>query len=75
MSQVGNLAGKPYATWGATSAAAPHVAGVAALIFQKKPNLALADLVKQLEAKARPAPPKEQFGEGKVDAKKSRDAV
>lgn len=69
------LAGKNYVDMDGTSMATPHVSGVAALMFQKKPNLSLADLVKQLKGKARPTPPKQEFGDGKVAAKASFDAV
>jgi subtilisin family serine protease len=74
-SQLAKVAGQSYVTASGTSAAVPHVSGVAALMFEKKPNLAQADLVTHLKGKARATPPKDQFGDGKVDAKASRDAV
>ena len=73
--QLTVLAGKKYVNSDGTSMSTPHVSGVAALMFQKKPNLSLADLVKQLKGKARQTPPKQQFGDGKVAGKASFDAV
>ncbi len=73
--QLTVLAGKNYVDSSGTSMATPHVSGVAALMFEKKPNLALADLLKHLKDKARATPPKQQFGDGKVTAKASFDVV
>jgi subtilisin family serine protease len=75
LSDLLRAAGQPYVTSGATSAAAPHVAGVAALMFKKKPTLKQADLLAKLKGKARATPPKDRFGGGKVDAKESYDDV
>jgi subtilisin family serine protease len=65
----------PYASNNGTSAAAPHVSGVAALMFEKNASLARDELVKQLRNHARPPQQADTFGAGRVDAKASRDAV
>ena len=46
-----------YAFFNGTSAACPHVAGVAALMLQKNPNLTAAQIENILESSAMPLPP------------------
>lgn len=67
--------GRRYMDLQGTSMAAPHIAGVAALMFEKKPDLSPADIVQALENKARSPKTANTFGAGRVDAKGSRDAV
>jgi subtilisin family serine protease len=74
-SYVKVLTGAQYAILDGTSMAAPHVSGVAALMFEKNNNLTRADLLKRLQDHARPPNQPDEFGAGRVDAKASRDAV
>jgi subtilisin family serine protease len=77
LAQLFGLGRAPYGSFSGTSAAAPHVAGVAALMFQKKPSLTQADLVKKLKDNVRPPQPPDgdTFGKGMVDGAKSHGAV
>ncbi len=69
-------AGGLYAEWQGTSMAAPHVSGIVALLFEKKKNLSLAQVLKALRDKARPPNNKpNDFGAGQAHAKASHDAV
>jgi serine protease len=59
-----------YAPYVGTSAAAPHVAGVAALIISNEPSLTLADIELRLTMTARPFPgPCQGCGTGIVNAR------
>ena len=51
-----------------TSAAAPQVAGVAALLLSREPGLTLAQVKSRLYGAAQPWGPSTRFGSGKVDA-------
>jgi subtilisin family serine protease len=74
-----SLAGIPqYAYVSGTSAAAPHVAGVAALLAGAFPGAALATVEQTLRATARdlgPAGPDNAFGAGLVDASAAYAAI
>ncbi|MCP5050230.1 MAG: S8 family serine peptidase [bacterium] len=56
-----------------TSMSAPHVAGVAALLLQKKKTLTTARIIELITTKFRAGTPpgKDTFGAGKVDAKEA----
>jgi subtilisin family serine protease len=60
---------------GATSFAAPHVTGAAALLLAKKPTLTAAEVANLLKTHARKEPPStpEEAGAGWLDAKKAFD--
>jgi subtilisin family serine protease len=62
-----------YAEWSGTSMATPHVAGVAALLYQVKPDLKVADAKKFLleSADAKPAVPNNDYGHGRLNALKA----
>lgn len=65
-----------YAYYQGTSMAAPHVAGVAALIFEKKPNATPDEVEAILENTARSFPAScNQCGSGIVDANAAVDAA
>jgi subtilisin family serine protease len=67
-----------YASGSGSSAAAPHVAGVAALMFEKNNNLTRAEILKKLTDHVRKHTPTDLpniFGAGRVDAFASRKAV
>ncbi|MGQ9494029.1 MAG: S8 family serine peptidase [Anaerolineae bacterium] len=62
-----------YVWFGGTSAAAPHLAGVVALLLQKNPSLSAAQVMQLLQSSARQdaytgAIPNENWGYGKLDA-------
>jgi subtilisin family serine protease len=70
-----------YKSMGGTSAAAPHITGVAALLLHKNPNLTHTEIKSIITSNFQPrpsdAPPDDivGWGAGKVDTKKSIDAV
>ncbi|WP_335582292.1 S8 family serine peptidase [Neomicrococcus aestuarii] len=68
---VGGIPGGGYTTWSGTSGAAPIVAGVAALIRAKYPELSAAEVRHRIEATAKDAGPDgfdNQYGFGLIDA-------
>ncbi len=66
-----------YAYYAGTSMAAPHVAGLAALMFSKNPSLTPDQVESVMKANARPLPGgcSRGCGAGLIDAKKTLDAV
>ncbi len=68
---VGGMPGGGYADWSGTSGAAPIVAGVAALVRAKHPELTAPEVRHRIEATAKDLGPKgfdNQYGFGLVDA-------
>lgn len=68
---VGGIPGGGYAEWSGTSGAAPIVAGVAALVRAKYPELSSAQVRHRIEATAKDLGPKgfdNQYGFGLIDA-------
>ncbi|MBX9768395.1 MAG: S8 family serine peptidase, partial [Bdellovibrionales bacterium] len=67
------LPGGQYAEWSGTSMATPHVAGVAALLYQVKPDLNVADAKKFLLDGADPKANdlNNEYGRGRLNALKS----
>jgi subtilisin family serine protease len=64
-----------YIPFNGTSMSAPHVTGVVALMLQKNNNLTNSEIISKLRANTRTAPSVNEFGQGKVGAKKTSDAV
>lgn len=60
-----------------TSMSSPHVAGMAALLFEKDSNLSVAEIIGFIKSEARTVTPDvpEELGEGKADAYESVDAI
>jgi Subtilase family len=61
-----------------TSMSAPHVTGTIALMLEENPRLSNADILKYLQASARPAPAggtRETWGAGKLDTQAAVTAV
>ncbi|WP_427016655.1 S8 family peptidase [Pseudarthrobacter sp. P1] len=68
---AGGLPGGGYARWSGTSGAAPIVAGVAALIRSKYPEMSAAQVINRIISTAKPAGdpiPNAIYGYGKLDA-------
>lgn len=68
---VGGLPGGQYAEWAGTSGAAPIVAGVAALIRSKWPDMSAAQVINRIVSTAKdagPAGPDPLYGQGILDA-------
>lgn len=63
-----NAKGLYYVGFNGTSSAAPHVAGVAALILSKEPKLTAVEVKKRLQATADPIGNPLHFGAGRVNA-------
>ncbi|MBX9768738.1 MAG: S8 family serine peptidase, partial [Bdellovibrionales bacterium] len=65
-----------YAEWSGTSMATPHVAGVAALLYQVKPNMTVTEAKKYLTESAdakpvNPLDPNNEYGSGRLNALKA----
>ncbi len=66
-----SVPGGKYATWSGTSMATPHTAGLAALLFQAKPNLVVNDVAALLMKSTTDLGAKghdNDFGMGRIDA-------
>jgi subtilisin family serine protease len=72
------LTGVDYIRWDGTSMAAPHVSGVAALLWSARPSLSAAEVRKLLEESARDLGPSGHdatYGHGLVQAKAALDLL
>lgn len=64
-----------YAAYQGTSMAAPHVAGLAALILSKAPGMTPAQVENLIKANARPLACSPQCGTGLIDAQRTLEAL
>lgn len=70
---IKSMIGDFYIKHSGTSMAAPHVAGVIALLLQKDKTLSAIDILKRLQENARPDFPANAFGTGRIDAQRTVD--